>query len=105
VACGIKWRINDNVQLKASFQYQLYFSNATAGGLNSNLEGATKVTYLTQKYVGAVGADIDRFSNLENRPAFSDLKKQIVGVNHDCVFSISAIFNLSKWKEDRLILY
>lgn len=105
VACGVKWRINDNVQLKASFQYQLYFSNKSEGGLNSNIEGATKVTYLTQEYVGAKGADIDRFGNLQNRPGFSDLKKQIVGANHDCIFSISAIFNLSKWKEDRLILY
>lgn len=103
MVCGVKWRINDNVQLKASFQYQLYFSNRGKGGLNSNLEGATKLTY----GIDVPENDIDkiRIEQYKNRPGFSDLKKQIVGANHDCIFSISAIFNLSKWKEDRLILY
>ena len=102
VAFGVKWRINNNVQLKGSFQYQLYFSNKGKGGLNSNLEGATAAPYLTARE-GSV--DVPRCENVKNRPAFDQLDKHIVGYNHDCLFSISAIFNLDKWKEDRLIMY
>lgn len=90
VAFGFKYRINDNVQLKGAFQYQLYFSGNKPGGLNSNLEGGTY-------YEGVM--------NAENRPTFDQLDKHIVGYSHDCVFSLSAIFNLEKWKEDRLIMY
>jgi hypothetical protein len=90
VAFGVKWRINDNVQLKGTFQYQLYFSNATPGGLNSNLEG---------------GSYVYGYANADQRPKFDELNKQVVGANHDCLFSISAIFNLGKWFEDRLITY
>lgn len=98
VAFGVKWRINDNVQLKGTFQYQLYFSNKGKGGLNSNLEGATRVDYLN-------GSKHYAFQSAANRPEFDDLTKHIVGQNHDCLFSISAIFNLGKWYEDRLITY
>lgn len=93
VSCGVKWRINDNVQMKGTFQYQLYFSNKGQGGLNSNLEGASCASYYT--------AD----ANVQNRPTFDQLNKYVVGHNHDCLFSISAIFNLGDWYEDRLITY
>lgn len=93
VAFGVKWRINDNVQLKGAFQYQLYFSNNKAGGLNSNIDGATNAAYYDGK--GAESA--------KNRPTFDQLDKHIVGFNHDCLFSISAIFNLEQWREDRLV--
>lgn len=96
VAFGVKWRINDNVQLKGAFQYQLYFSNNKAGGLNSNIEGATAAEYYTK--AGQAAA-----INIQNRPTFEQLDKHIVGFNHDCLFSISAIFNLEKWREDRLV--
>ena len=90
VACGIKWRINDNVQLKAAFQYQLHFGSPTKGkGLSSNLEGATYADY----------------KDMQNRPKFEELDKQVVGKNHNCLFSVSAIFNFGKWYEDRLITY
>lgn len=91
VAFGLKWRINDNVQLKGSFQYQLYFSNNSKGGLNSNIEGATNAAFYDGK--GAESA--------KNRPTFEQLSKHIVGYNHDCLFSITAIFNLEQWREER----
>ena len=81
VACGIKWRANDNVQVKATFQYNLYLSP------NSNLEG---------------GSSDPIFGS--TRPSFDDIKKKF-GRNHDCLFSLSAVFNLGKWYEDRLITY
>lgn len=81
LAFGVKWRMNDNVQLKGAFQYQLYLTPS------SNLEGATyNVEYAP------------------DRPTFDQLNKQF-GANHDCLFSVSAIFNLGKWYEDRLITY
>lgn len=89
VALGVKWRINDYVQLKASFQYQLYFSNKGTGGLNSNLEGGSYAEYI----------------NANTRPKFDELTKHIVGHNHDCLFSLSAIFNIEEWREERIITY
>ena len=93
VACGVKWRINDNVQLKGTFQYQLYFSSKGEGGLNSNLGGASCASYYTPN------------ESVQNRPTFNELEKRVVGGNHDCLFSIGAIFNLEKWQETRLIKY
>lgn len=80
VAFGVKWRVNDNVQLKGTFQYQFYLHS-------SNLEGAS--------YDATFSKD---------RPKFEDLNKKF-GSNHDCLFSLSAIFNFGKWYEDRLITY
>lgn len=93
VAFGVKWRINDNVQLKGSFQYQLYFSNNSKGGLNSNIDGATAADYYDRAGSSAI--------NIKNRPTFEQLSKHIVGYNHDCLFSITAIFNLEQWREER----
>jgi hypothetical protein len=81
VAFGVKWRVNDNVQLKGTFQYQLYLTP------DSNLEGGS--------YNGKYAQD---------RPTFDQLNKKF-GANHDCLFSLSAIFNFGKWYEDRLITY
>lgn len=98
VAFGVKWRINDNVQLKGQFQYQLYFSTSGAGGLNSNLEGATNASYYQ---TNKPRTD----ASFQGRPTFEQLAKYTVGKNHDCLFSLSAIFNLEKWKEERLVTY
>lgn len=100
VAFGVKWRLNDNVQLKGTFQYQLYLSGKNEGGLNSNLEGATRVDFYQTTNQNVM-------ANLQSRPVFEgvDGMKKGTGLNHDCVFSISAIFNLGKWYEDRLITY
>ena len=81
VAFGVKWRINDNVQLKGTFQYQLYLTPS------SNLEGGS----YNSKYA-------------QSRPSYDQLNKKF-GANHDCLFSLTAIFNLGKWYEDRLITY
>lgn len=89
-AVGVKWRINDNVQLKGTFQYQLYFASKSQGGLSANLEGASYC---------------EGYQETETRPKFDELDKVVAGKNHDCVFSISAIFNIGKWYEDRLITY
>ncbi|MBQ2291594.1 MAG: hypothetical protein II248_05515 [Paludibacteraceae bacterium] len=104
LAVGVKWRINPNVQLKGTFQYQLYFSGNKPGGLNSNLEGGA---YSQDKIDALVhNLDIPAHKNtFEGRPTFDQLNKQIVGANHDCMFSVSAIFNLGRWYEDRLITY
>lgn len=96
VAVGVKWRINDNIQLKGTFQYQLFFSGNKPGGLNSNIEGGSFV----KVNLSDIPAD-----KMNGRPTFDQLHKQIVGANHDCLFSISAIFNFGKWYEDRLITY
>ena len=89
-AVGVKWRINDNVQLKGTFQYQLYFASKNQGGLSANLEGASYS---------------DRYKETAVRPTFDELDKVVAGKNHNCLFSISAIFNIGKWYEDRLITY
>ena len=81
VAVGVKWRISDNVQLKGTFQYQLYLTPST------NLEGGS----YNSKYA-------------PDRPTFEQLNKKF-GSNHDCLFSLSAIFNFGQWYEDRLIVY
>lgn len=81
VSVGVKWRVNDNVQLKGTFQYQLYLTP------NSNIEGGS----YNSKYA-------------QDRPTFDQLNKKF-GNNHDCLFSLSAIFNFGKWYEDRLIRY
>jgi hypothetical protein len=75
VAFGVKWRVNDNLQLKGTFQYQLYLY----GG---NLDGASDLV------------DYETYT-----------KNTKWGSNHDCTFSLTAIFNLGKWYEDRLITY
>lgn len=89
MAVGVKWRITDNVQLKGTFQYQLYFASKAQGGLSANLEGGSYADY----------------TNMTNRPKFDELDKYVAGKNHDCLFSLSAIFNLGKWYEDRVITY
>jgi hypothetical protein len=96
VAAGVKWRINDNIQLKGTCQYQLFFSGNKLGGLNSNLEGGA--------FVESKLPDFPAYM-MTGRPTFDQLRKQIVGANHDCMFSISAIFNFGHWYEDRLITY
>ena len=98
VAFGVKWRVNDNVQLKGTFQYQLYFaSNKERTSLSGNLEGGS---------FSKVNLDIpDNKNTLPGRPTFDDMSQHVVGYSHDCLFSLTAIFNLGKWYEDRLITY
>jgi hypothetical protein len=79
VAVGVKWRANDNIQLKATFQYNFYS--------RSNLEGASYNETYTP-----------------NSPTVEQLA-EYVGISHDCLFSLTAIFNFGKWYEDRLIAY
>ena len=79
VAVGVKWRANDNIQLKATFQYNFYS--------RSNLEGAS----YNENYA-------------PNSPTVEQLSEH-VGISHDCLFSLTAIFNFGKWYEDRLIAY
>lgn len=79
VAVGVKWRANDNIQLKATFQYNFYS--------RSNLEGASYNETYTP-----------------NSPTVEQLAEN-VGISHDCLFSLTAIFNFGKWYEDRLIAY
>ena len=81
LAVGAKWRVHDNVQLKATFQYQLYLTPST------NLGGGT--------YDAEYATD---------RPTYDELTKKF-GSDHNCLFSVSAIFNLGKWYEDRVITY
>lgn len=100
VAFGVKWRISDIFQLKGAFQYQLYFSNKVSGkGLNSNLEGATTAPYFSSNDPGSS----EIIENMHARPTFDELSKRVVGFNHDCLFSLTAIFSLEKWYEDRLV--
>ena len=79
VAVGVKWRANDNIQLKATFQYNFYS--------RSNLEGAS----YNENYA-------------PNSPTVEQLAEN-VGISHDCLFSLTAIFNFGRWYEDRLIAY
>jgi hypothetical protein len=90
IAMGAKWRIDEHWQLKATVQYQLYFSSKDKGGLNSNLEGGTD----------------DKLT--PGRPTFDYIDtncKKVVGGNHDFLFSLTAIFNFSTWFEERIIEY
>lgn len=96
MALGVKWRLSENVQLVGSFQYQLYFSNKTKGGLNSNLEGATAADYFAKaSATGQEAIGRQSFSSA-NRPSFEKLNKQIVGYNHDCLFSLSIVLNMNR---------
>lgn len=72
VSVGVKMRLNENVQLKGTFQYNFY--------PKANIEGYTDYTT----------------ANKENVK---------VGIAHNSLFSISAIFNFGRWYEDRLITY
>ena len=87
VALGVKWRINDYVQLKGAVQYQMHFSSAN-GALSNNLDGAS--------YVAA-------YQNTKDRPTFEQLTQQ--PLRHNTMFSLSAIFNIGKWYETRLVTY
>lgn len=100
VAFGVKWRVNDNVQLVGSVQYNLYLSGTNPGGLSSNLGGATAATYY--KGSGDLSATHPAVESIQNRPTFDQLTKKVVGAG-DCLFSISAIFNLERWQEERLV--
>ena len=98
MAFGVKWRVNDNVQLIGSFQYQMYLSGTGNGGLNSNITGGTAAEY----YQGHAAMKPEVINNIKNRPAYEMLDKKTIG-SHDCMFSISAVFNLERWHEERLV--
>jgi hypothetical protein len=76
----------------------LYFaSNKVGTSLSGNLEGGS---------FSKVNLDIpDNKNTLPGRPTFDDMSQHVVGYSHDCLFSLTAIFNLGKWYEDRLITY
>ena len=86
------------MQLKGTFQYQLYFaSNKVGTSLSGNLEGGS---------YSDVNLDIPANKNtLPGRPTFDQMSQHVVGYSHDCLFSLTAVFNLGKWYEDRLITY
>jgi hypothetical protein len=48
-------------------------------------------------YYQGVAAD-----NIKSRPTFDELNKKALGA-HNCLFSITAVFNLQKWYEERLV--
>ena len=100
VAIGAKWRIDEHWQLKASFQYQLYFASPS-GILNSNIDGGT---YLVDNiYKDNIWIDNDIVT--PNRPTLNDVPRKVVGGNHDFLFSLTAIFNFSTWHEERIVEY
>ena len=94
---GVKWRINDYVQLKGAFQYQIYLTKG-------NLEGGCPIGGETMNGVKVVKNQESKSVNLNaiGRPTFDDMTS---GVYHDCIFSLSVIANLGKWYEDRVITY
>ena len=95
---GVKWRINDYVQLKGAFQYQIYLTKG-------NLEGGCPIGGETMDGVSVVrNKEVKNPVNLNasGRPTFDQMTS---GVYHDCIFSLSVIANLGKWYEDRLITY
>jgi hypothetical protein len=102
IAMGAKWRIDEHWQLKATFQYQLYFQNASKEGLNSNLDGGTFV----DRFAIVNGKEYTDLT--PDRPKFDYLdqnNKKVVGQNHDFLFSLTAIFNFSTWYEERIVEY
>lgn len=94
---GVKWRINDYVQLKGAFQYQIYLTKG-------NLEGGCPIGGETMNGVKVVKNQESKSVNLNaiGRPTFDEMTS---GVYHDCIFSLSVIANLGKWYEDRVITY
>lgn len=98
VVFGVKWRINDYVQLKGAFQYQIYLTKG-------NLEGGCPIGGETMDGVSVVrNKEVKNPVNLNasGRPTFDQMTS---GIYHDCIFSLSVIANLGKWYEDRLITY
>lgn len=109
LVCGVKWRIDDNVQLKGTFQYQMYVSGTGNGGLNSNLGGGCPIGGTVVNGVKVLHKS-DKTTetytiNATDRPVYNQLTKYAIGHNHNFVFSLSVIVNLGKWYEDRLITY
>lgn len=94
---GVKWRINDYVQIKGAFQYQIYLTKG-------NLEGGCPIGGEIMNGVKVVKNQESKSINLNatGRPTFD---KMTSGVYHDCIFSLSVIANLGKWYEDRVIAY
>ena len=80
VAVGLKWRINDNVQLKGAFQYQLHFQDPKSGKINSNLSGSTQ-PIPEEKLPPLYGG--------------------IAGNFHNCLFSLGVIFNFGTFEENQ----
>lgn len=80
VAVGLKWRINDNVQLKGAFQYQLHFQDPKSGKINSNLSGSTQ----------PIPED-----------KLPPLYGGIAGNFHNCLFSLGVIFNFGTFEENQ----
>lgn len=84
MAVGLRWRINENVQMKAAFQYQLHFQSAQPDEetkspvFNSNLAG------------GTVSVDADKIYG------------KVVGDFHNCLFSVGVIANFGFWREDNI---
>ena len=92
---GVKWRINDNVQLKGTFQYQIYLTRG-------NLEGGCPIGGETMNGVQIWDKEIKDFKtpiNLDatGRPTYD---KMSAGVYHDCLFSLGVIVNFGEWDED-----
>lgn len=83
VAAGVKWRINGNVQLKGTFQYNLYFQQADKSDkydswtptINSNLCGGTELTESDKIYGG------------------------VVGNHHNFMLSLGVVVNFGEWDE------
>lgn len=97
---GVKWRLNDYVQLKGAFQYQIYLTPGNLEGgcpIGGEIKDDVQVwdkkneTYKTPVNLNATG-----------RPTFDQMSK---GVYHNCLFSLSVIVNMGQWYEDRLITY
>ena len=79
VSTGVKWRINDNVQIKGTFQYNLYFQDSAKKEnptLNSNLHGGTTF-FPGDKIYGSV-----------------------VGQHHNFMLSLGAVVNFGRWDEN-----
>lgn len=78
MAVGVKWRINENFQLKGAFHYQLHFQSPKTKKINSNLTGGTPFVSSEEVY------------------------GKVVGDFHNCLFSLGVIANFGSWREDNI---
>jgi hypothetical protein len=99
---GGKWRVTDNVQLKASFQYNLYLNGNLEGGFVNPANENGDFVVVSK----ANGNELQYQWDYIEGPSFAELNKNAkFGDSHNFMFSLGVILNFGKWYEERIVTY
>jgi hypothetical protein len=84
IACGVKWRFHQNVQLKAQFQYQMYIQQK-----DKSIEDPSWTPIFNSSIEGSsAGTQPDKIYG------------RVVGDHHNFMFSLGLIVNFGSWHEN-----